>query len=109
MQESHSQCPIGRSPVVSYTIKYFDPHNNLSCGLDTIANSACTNQICNSVFDLDTLCSNSTHVSVTVLGTDERGNEQESEIFLVALRKPKSMSIKFILLLCDRFSCLCRI
>ena len=95
MQESHSQCQIGRSPAVSYSIKYFDPHSNLSCGLDTIADSACTNQICNSVFDLDTLCSNSTHVSVTVLGTDVLGNEQESEIFLVALRKPKFKSISY--------------
>ena len=64
--------------------------------MDTIADSACTNQICSSVFDLDTLCSNSTYVSVTVLGTDVLGNEQQSEIFLVALRKPKSISIIII-------------
>jgi hypothetical protein len=87
MQDSHSQCQISHNPSVSYAIKYFDQQNNLSCGLDTITASACANQKCNSVFDLDKLCSNSTHISVVVLSTDVHGDEQESEPFLVVSRK----------------------
>ena len=88
IQNSHSQCQIGHSPVFSYTIKYFDNGTNISCGLDTITASSCTDQICNSVYDLNALCSKSTNVTVIVLGTDVHGNEQESEPFLVILRKP---------------------
>ena len=86
-QDSHSQCQIGRSQVISYTIKYFDPQINASCGLDTIAASSCTDRICNRVFNLDTPCSNSTSVLVTVLATGVHGDVQESEYFLVELRK----------------------
>ena len=89
MQDSHGQCQTGQSSVFSYTIKYFDNGTNISCGLDTITASSCTNQICNNVYDLDVLCSNSTHVTVIVLGTDVHGNEQESEPFFVVLRKLK--------------------
>ena len=49
---------------------YFHPHNNVSCGLDTIAALSCNDQICHHVFDLNALCSNSTLVSVTVLATN---------------------------------------
>ena len=88
IQDSHSQCQIGHSPVFSYTIKYFDNGTNIRCGSDTITASSCTDQICNSVYDLGALCSKSTHVTVIVLGIDVQGNEQESEPFLVILRKP---------------------
>ena len=87
LQDSHNQCQIGRIPVISYTIKYFDPQSNTSCGLDTFAASSCTDQICNNVFDLGTLCSNSTSVLVTVLATDVHGNRQESEPITVVLRE----------------------
>ena len=89
MQGSQNQCQTGRSPIISYTIKYLDPQTNVSCGLDTImaSSSSCTIQICNNIFDLDTLCSNSTRVLVTVLGTGAHGDVQESEPFILLLGK----------------------
>ena len=57
---------------------YFDPQTNASCGLGTIAASSCIDQICNDVFDLNALCSNSTRVSVTVLATNAQGDVKES-------------------------------
>ena len=87
LQDYHGQCQIGQSPVISYAIKYFDPHTNASCGLDIIAASSCIDQICKNVFDLDTLCSNSTSVLVTVSAMNALGDEQESEPITVVLRE----------------------
>ena len=87
LQDSLSYCQIGQSPVISYTIKYFDPKTNASCGSDTIAASSCIDQICDNVYELDTLCSNSTSASVTIVATDEHGHGQESESITVVLRE----------------------
>ena len=87
LQDSYSQCQIGQSPVITYTIMYFDPQTNVSCGLDTVAASSCNDQICHHVFDLNALCSNSPSISVTVLATNAQGDVTESEPITTLLRK----------------------
>ena len=87
LQEFRGQCQRGQSPVISYAIKYFDLHANASCGLDIIDASSCIDQICNNVFDLDTLCSNSTSVLVTVSAMNALGDGQESEPITAVLRE----------------------
>ena len=87
LQGSHRQCLIDQNPVISYTIKYFDPQTNISCGLNTVPASSCTDQICNSIWDLGAICLNSTSILVTVLATGAYGDVQESEPFMVVLRK----------------------
>ena len=87
LQGSHGHCLIDQNPVISYTVKYFDPQADVSCGLDTVAASSCTDQICNSVFDLGALCSNSTSVLITLLASDRHGDGQESGSTTAVLSK----------------------
>ena len=89
LQGSHRQCLIDQNTVISYTIKYFDPQTNITCGLNTIPASSCTDQICNSIWDLGAICLNSTSILVTLLATSEYGDVRESEPFMVVLRKYK--------------------
>lgn len=69
--------------TISYNITYTNSTSGDFCGSAVIPASACTNGVCNSVFDvLSSLC-HSTGLSVTVLATNILGDSEASDKILV--------------------------